>query len=176
MDSHEVSLLPQRTKSKRTRSSNSSKDPNRGDRKTNASPTNPTNSTPRTSRPSLSSRTTSAPVLPAINIKNPNLLSHDDDADSDLYSIRDSVASLKDDPFFRNYQNPTSVSLARELRSATHSERMRDGNPPSEPPPRSPRRPSVDNAVNLPVSDHQALFVRGLMYTCSPNQGAGCPT
>lgn len=36
-------------------------------------------------------------------------------------SIRDSVASIKDDPFFRNYQTPQSVSLARELRSASHN-------------------------------------------------------
>lgn len=35
---------------------------------------------------------------------------------------RDSVASLKDDPFFRNYQTPHSVSLSRELRSARMEE------------------------------------------------------
>jgi hypothetical protein len=159
MDSHEVGVLPQRTKSKRTRSSNSSRDPNRGERErsANVSPTI-SNSTPRsTARPSLASRTSSEPLLPAIKVKNPNLnhpnlLSGEDDVDADLYSIRDSVASIKDDPFFRNYQSPSSVSLARELRSATYSGRLRDGIPPNEPPPRSPHRPSVDNSVNLPVS------------------------
>jgi hypothetical protein len=62
------------------------------------------------------------------------------------------VASIKDDPFFRNYQTPNSVSLARELRSATYSERMRDGKSPHEPSPPSPNRTALDNSVNLPVS------------------------
>jgi hypothetical protein len=151
MDSHEVGVLPQRTKSKRTRSSNSSRDPNRGEHSTNPSPTI-SSSTPRTARPNLASRTTSAPLLPGIKVKNPNPLSGEDDIDTDLYNIRDSVASIKDDPFFRNYQSPNSVSLTRELRTASNSERLRDGNTPGEPPPRSPNRPSVDNSVNLPVS------------------------
>jgi hypothetical protein len=148
MASHDV--LPQRSKSKRGRSSNPARDSNHT---ANSSPAL-SNSTPRTARPSLASRTTSAPLLPAIKVKTPNLPSEGGELNIDLYSIRDSVASIKDDPFFRNYQTPNSVSLARELRSATYSERMRDGKSPHEPPPPSPKRPAVDNSVNLPVSLH----------------------
>jgi hypothetical protein len=36
------------------------------------------------------------------------------------------VTSIKDDPFFRNYQTPQSVSLAKELRSASYSSNGRD--------------------------------------------------
>jgi hypothetical protein len=148
MASHDV--LPQRSKSKRGRSSNPARDP---DHTANANFSQTlSNSTPRTARPGLTARTSSAPLLPAIKVKTPNLLSEEDEGDVDLYSIRDSVASIKDDPFFRNYQSPSSVSLARELRSATYSERMRDGKPPHEPPPPSPSRTAVDNSVNLPVS------------------------
>lgn len=145
----QVGLLPSRTKSKRTRSSNSSRDPHHGERTSKASPTS-TSSTPRTSRPSLAHRTSSAPLVPVTG--HPKLLAADDDLDA--YSHRDSVASIKDDPFFRNYQSPHSVSLARELRSATYSQqRLRDEDVPEEPPPRSTRRPSADNSnsVNLPV-------------------------
>jgi hypothetical protein len=145
----EVGLLPARTKSKRTRSSNSSRDPHHGERASKASPTSGS-STPRTSRPSLASRTSSAPLVPVSS--QPKLLSTDDEFDA--YSHRDSVASIKDDPFFRNYQSPHSVSLAKELRSATYSQqRLRDEDFPEEPPPRSTRRPSADtsNSVNLPV-------------------------
>ena len=145
----EVTLLPARTKSKRTRSSNSSRDPHHGERASKASPTS-NSSTPRTARPSLATRTSSAPLVPVTS--HPKLLADDDDFDA--FSHRDSVASIKDDPFFRNYQSPHSVSLARELRSATYShQRLRDEELPEEPPPRSTRRPSADNsnAVNLPV-------------------------
>jgi hypothetical protein len=137
MASHD---LPHRNKSKRGRSNHT----------TNPSPTSST-STPRTARPSLSSRTSSAPLLTATKVKTPDLLSDEGDVDVDLYSIRDSVTSIKDDPFFRNYQTPNSVYLARELRSATYSERVRDGKSPHEPPPQSPNTLSVDNSVNLPV-------------------------
>jgi hypothetical protein len=142
----EVSLLPSRSKSKRTRSSNTSRESSRRDH-TAKSPTS-TSSTPRTTRPSLgATRTASAPLVP---------LSRDTDhviigEELDPFSQRDSVASIKDDPFFRNYQSPHSVSLARELRSATYSERLRDEASPKDPPPRSNKRPSVDDSVKLPV-------------------------
>jgi hypothetical protein len=145
MASHDV--LPQRNKSKRGRPSNPARDSNHT---ANASPTS-SSSTPRAARPSLASRTSSAPLLPANKVKTPNLLS-EGEANVDLYSIRDSVTSIKDDPFFRNYQSPSSVSLARELRSATYSERMRDGKSPHEPLPPSPNKSAVGNSVNLPVS------------------------
>jgi hypothetical protein len=82
----------------------------------------------------------------------PKLLAPDDDFDA--YSHRDSIASIKDDPFFKNYQSPHLVSLARELRSATYSQQhLHDEDLPEEPPPRSTRRPPADtsNSVNLPV-------------------------
>ena len=142
----EASLPPARTKSKRTRSSNSSRDHHYHERASKASPTT-TSSTPRSPRPNLASRTSSAPLVPVISSP-PKLLAEDD---FDEHSLRDSIASIKDDPFFRHYQSPQSVSLARELRSATYSQNnLRDEALPEEPPPRSTRRPSADT-VNLPV-------------------------
>ena len=91
--------------------------------------------------------------MPVTGHPPPKLLAAADD-DFDAYSHRDSVTSIKDDPFFRNYQSPHSVSLARELRSATYSlQDLRDEDAEEEPPPRSTRRPSADtsNSVNLPV-------------------------
>ncbi|CZT08758.1 related to aimless RasGEF (aleA) [Rhynchosporium graminicola] len=74
------------------------------------------NATPRTSpRPSLPHRN-SAPLTSARIAEQPPL-----EGDLRAYIHRGSVSSIKDDPFFRNYQSPTSVSLARELRSATYS-------------------------------------------------------
>jgi hypothetical protein len=132
----------------RTKSSNSAKESQRGERLSKASPAT-TSSTPRSARPNLTARTSSAPLVPLA--KDPKLSIADDEFDE--YNHRDSVASLKDDPFFRNYQSPDSVSIARELRSAAYSERLRDEGEgiPEEPPPRSARRPSVDDSVNLPV-------------------------
>src|SRR6187402_3034543 len=106
MDMDEVGLLPVRSKSKRDRSSNSSK----RERVTKISPSvsnsNP-NSTARTSaRPGLVSRS-SAPLLPSL--KDASHLPFE--GNSDRYGHRDSVTSIKDDPFFRNYQTPHSVSL-----------------------------------------------------------------
>jgi hypothetical protein len=142
----EVDLSPARSKSKRTRSSNTSREGSRRDHPAK-SPTS-TNSTPRTARPALGpARAASAPLVPLT--RDPNLITIGDG--SDAFSQRDSVASIKDDPFFRNYQSPQSISLARELRSATYSERLRDEALPKDPPPRSNKRPSVDNSVNLPV-------------------------
>ena len=142
-------LLPARSKSKRTRSSNSSRDiQTRGERdRTNRSSPTSSASTPRAPRPSLVSRN-SAPLSPSF--RDPKHLVPE--SDSDALSHRDSVASIKDDPFFRNYQSPQLVSLARELRSATHLEHSRDEAIPNEPPLRSSKGPSEDNAVHLPVS------------------------
>lgn len=145
MDVPILRVAPQRTKSKR--SLKSSKEPRGGDNSIPASPSTP-NTNPRTSvRPGLATRISSAPLLPRTS---EHTLSVDEDLD--VYSPRDSIASIKDDPFFRNYQSPQSISLARELRSATNSERMREERAaPNDPPPRSAKRPSVDNSVNLPV-------------------------
>jgi len=142
--------LPNRTRSKRTKPSNSAKESQRGESLSKALPAT-TSSTPRSARPNLTARTSSAPLVPLA--KDPKLSIADDEFDE--YHHRDSVASLKDDPFFRNYQSPDSVSIARELRSAAYSERLRDEGEeegiPEEPPPWSARRLSVDDSVNLPV-------------------------
>jgi hypothetical protein len=147
------------------------------------------NTTPRTSvRPSLISRTSTATLVPQPT-EQPLLVV---DEDLDAYSHRDSVASsitsIKDDPFFRNYQSPQSISLARELRSAAHSERMREANAiPDDLPPRSTKRPSVDNSVNLPVCPKRKEEEKSpitavwrpqltIIAVCSPNQGAVCQT
>ncbi len=144
-------MLPQRTKSKRTRTPNPSKEPREEDHTTPVSPGS-SSSTPRT-RAGLISRTSSAPLLTR-GTEQAQLFLVDEALDEYSHSIasRDSITSIKDDPFFRNYQSPHSISLSRELRSATYSERMREENTaPDEPPPRSAKRPSVDNSVNLPV-------------------------
>jgi hypothetical protein len=141
----EVSLLPNRrsSTSKRVRSSNTSREVPRGIRTTKHSVSS--NSTPRSARPSLATRIASAPLVPSN--RDLNLLGVEEQSNADNH--RDSVASIKDDPFFRNYQSPHSVSLARELMSEhLHDEDDLPGNPP----PRSNKRPSVDNSVNLPVS------------------------
>lgn len=64
-------------------------------------------------RPS-NARTLSAPNVSPGKTRS-SYISFDDEEEA--YSFRDSVTSIKDDPFFRNYQNPQSVSLAQELRS-----------------------------------------------------------
>lgn len=35
------------------------------------------------------------------------------------HRVQDSITSIRDDPFFRNYSNPNSDYLARQLRSVT---------------------------------------------------------
>lgn len=147
----EVGLLPARTSSKRIKSPTSSRDvPRRGDRErtSKTSQTSPS-STPRIARPSPSARTASAPQV--LSLTDSNKFSPVGN-ESDAYGEeRDSLAPVKDDPFFRNYHTPHSVSLAREQRVAKYSESVRDEEIPKEPPSRSPRRPSEDTPVQLPV-------------------------
>lgn len=92
-------------------------------------------------------RTSSEPLTPTS--KEPKYLNFDEDFN--VYEKRGSIASVQDDPFFRNYQSPHSVSLAKELRSANNSDLFRHDDILNEPPPRSPERPSVDSTVKLPV-------------------------
>ena len=136
----------------------------------------------RAARPSLASRTSSAPAIPqSQGVSRPGGGDDDDDDNDDehlddenddddehhrptssdrpqrpQYRSRDSVASIKDDPFFRHYQTPHSVSLGRELMAATY-EREEDEDAelvsPLSPPPRPVKKPSVDEGVNLPVSE-----------------------
>jgi hypothetical protein len=138
MASGEVGILPihtssdglqrHKSKTKRTKSSNPlrTSDPPRGDRTSKASSASSGtgSSAPHSSRPGLNSRTNSAPSLPPSKAQLPT------ESNNNLHSssYRDSVTSIKDDPFFRNYQTPQSVSLAKELRSATYSSHGRDNN------------------------------------------------
>ncbi|KAK6602557.1 ras guanyl-nucleotide exchange factor [Botrytis cinerea] len=112
------------------------------------------------SRPGLGSRTSSAPFVPLSSgggggsLGSPRFstpIEDDTEEALDLHarSYRDSVASIKDDPFFRNYQSPHSVSLARELRSVIYSDRSHDDDALKNPPPRSNKRPSVESSASL---------------------------
>lgn len=98
------------------------------------------NSIPRLA---LTPRTSSAPVVPQTkeNFK-PNI-----NGDSRAYCHRDSVSSIKYDPFFRNYQTPQSVSLAREFRSASYSSNPRDESNPDDVPAPSGRLPTANLAL-----------------------------
>ena len=138
----------------------------------------------RTARPSFASSTSSATPssIPASSRESResressqlNELEHDNDRDEDLhphvrhdrddhhqqrpaYHPRDSVASIKDDPFFRHYQTPQSVSQGRELMAATyeHSDEDAELVSPLSPRPRSMKKPPVDEGVNIPVSSRR---------------------
>jgi hypothetical protein len=85
----------------------------------------------------------------------------DDPSDRPAYRPRDSVASIKDDPFFHHYQTPQSVSLNREMMTATYEREEDDDSElvsPLSPRPRSAKKPSVDEGVNIPVSGILFLF------------------
>lgn len=135
---------PSRTKSKRTRSSQSKDGHRERLQKKSSSP----NSTPprSTTRPSLASRTASAPLVPSLLDHKVEILGFE----SDGHNHRDSITSIKDDPFFRNYQSPQSVSLARELISATHTQKLRDEGSPQDPAMQTSGRMTNDS-VNMPV-------------------------
>ncbi|KUJ18233.1 ras GEF [Mollisia scopiformis] len=135
-----VTLLPQRKPSSTLR------DPPSSASSFSAKAASPSSSasTPRSSaRPSFATRTLSAPG-------NPNALSLEDDADTQQ---RDSVTSIRDDPFFRNYFSPHSVSISRELRSATYSQMMDD----EETGPLLPAGRAVENSVNLPPQSRSGI-------------------
>lgn len=170
-----ASGFPARTTSKRSKSSNPLRtDSQRGQRSSRTLSVSPPSAASSTtfglrSRPGLGSRTSSAPFVPLSsgsgsgNIDPRISTTIEDDSQEGLdlraRSYRDSIASIKDDPFFRNYQSPHSVSLARELRSATYSERAHDDDVFKDPPPRSNRRPSVGNSVDslsVPVCNSQS--------------------
>jgi hypothetical protein len=136
MASGEVGVLPihstsdglqrHKSKTKRTRSSNPlhASDPPHSDRNSKAATTSSGmgGSSTHSSGPDPSQRTNSAPSLPLSKVQ----LSTEANNKFHSSSYRDSVTSIKDDPFFRNYQSPQSVSLAKELRSASYSSNGRD--------------------------------------------------
>lgn len=138
----EGSRTPARSKSKRTRSSHTSRESSRKDH----NPKSPTAAT----RPQLTERTSSAPLVPVSRERGPDTITIRGEVDQ--FKHRDSVASISEDPFLRNYRTPHSVSLARELRSATYSEHARDGGTSKDQSYRANQRPSAENSVNLPVS------------------------
>lgn len=169
MDEVGASGFLARTTSKRSKSSNplrtDSQRIQRCSRALSVSP--PSAGAPTTfglrSRPGLGSRTASAPFVPlsrgsgsgTLDTRFSTTIEDDSEEGLDLHarSYRDSVASIKDDPFFRNYQSPSSVSLARELWSATHfSERSHDDDVFKNSTPRSNKRPSLGNPGLLPQS------------------------
>ncbi|KAH8590271.1 ras guanine nucleotide exchange factor domain-containing protein [Bisporella sp. PMI_857] len=146
----EVSLLPSYAQSKRRRSS-SSRDKHHREQGSKTSPSSPRSS----SRPSLSSRTSSAPLVP-LSKELPKLTTIEDEFNT--FNFRDSVSSIKDDPFFRNYQTPQSVSLARELRVAAYNtDNSRDGTLPKLSPPRSDKKNATSNSVNLPPQSRSGM-------------------
>jgi hypothetical protein len=151
MDDARNLQLPARSRSKRIRSAHPSSDPFRGHLATTASPSSPT-TTPRAARPGLAARANSAPLVPLLS-KDPEPL--DAEPPLDVYVQRGSVTSIKDDPFFRNYQSPHGASLARELTSATH----RADDLPIHLPPRSSKIPSVDSSVDAPVSTSSPFLI-----------------
>ncbi|TVY31175.1 Ras guanine nucleotide exchange factor A [Lachnellula hyalina] len=95
---------------------------------------------------------------------------------SNGHEQRDSITSVQDDPFFRNYQSPHSVSLAKELRSATYMNRYRDDGTPEEPPPRSPNRPLVDNAVKLKLPPQSRSGMSDINIAIIGSAGVGKST
>jgi hypothetical protein len=107
------SLKRHKSKSKRTRSFTSTRNSDTPRSSSNAATASLEPSTLHSARPALNSRTSSAPIVPL-------------NSGVSTYSQRDSVTSIKDDPFFRNYQNPQSVLLANELRTASYTSQSHD--------------------------------------------------
>lgn len=143
----ETSVLPARSKSKRTRSSTTSRESSRRDH--SLRPPSSNSSTSHATRPKLAgTRTASAPLVPLSRDLNLRRIGDE----SNALNQRAPAASLKDDPFFGNSPPPPqSVTLARELRSAASSERLYNETVSNDPSPRSETRPSTDDSVNLPV-------------------------
>lgn len=134
----------QGSRSKRTQSA-SGREKSRNSKPLPSTPTSPRSTSSRSSL--AGTRTNSAPLVPLLEAKPLPI-----GKDADTHTHRDSITSIKDDPFFRHYQSPTSVSLARELRSAIYEEREGDGEASRLSPTRN--KSSSDNPGKLPVS-HQ---------------------
>ena len=130
-----------RNKPSRAWPSNSSRDVSRG----NNSPKSPTANSPRSPRPEPSPRTASAPLVPSSRDVAPQI------TDEDLQNYRGSIVSIQDDPFFRHYQTPQSVTLSKEMRSAAVQRSRHEEEDTDLPSPHSGTRNAVDTSVNLPV-------------------------
>jgi len=137
---------PQGSRTKRTQSASGREKP-RNSKPLPLTPTSPRSSTTRSSL--AGTRTHSAPLVPLFEAKPLPA-----GKEADTHTPRDSIASIKDDPFFRHYQSPHSVSLARELRSAIYEERQGDGDASKPLPSPSRKKSTSDSPVKLPVSHH----------------------
>jgi hypothetical protein len=147
----ETSILPTRSQSKQSHSSTSSR-----------TSSNPSAASVARSRPALAARNNSAPSVPLSStstntttttstIRDPKVVDADDLPNLHSHSHRDSVASIKDDPFFRNYQSPHSVSLNREMMAASYEEDDDDDDDEDDSPLEPLSRSSKRDSVNLPV-------------------------
>jgi hypothetical protein len=169
MASSEVGVLPLHTtteglqrhksKTKRTRSSNPlrTSDTPHSDRssKTSTNSYGTAASPTYVSRPGPNVRTNSAPSLP-LSKGQP---STDLNSNLNSYSYRDSVTSIKDDPFFRNYQTPQSVSLAKELRSASYSSSGRDDDNLDSPPAWTNKKSATSTQTAVSVKPKALIYV-----------------
>lgn len=126
-------------------------------------------STSTSTRPSLTTRTASAPLVPTLRDPKYQVIGFDPDDETQ----RNSITSIKDDPFFRNYQTPQSVSLARELRTATYTESLRDEDILSETL-RSANKPSMEDSMKLPVCLHSRNGGSRIDNLSSLNREAEC--
>lgn len=107
-----------------TRSSNSKDRHRERLRKKSITPESTVSNVPSSpTRTGILERTASAPPVPSKREVQIAILG----GSSDGHAHRDSISSIRDDPFFKNYQTPHAISLARELRAAaTYSENPRN--------------------------------------------------
>ncbi|TVY49626.1 Ras guanine nucleotide exchange factor A [Lachnellula occidentalis] len=159
-------LPPARSRSTRAHS----RDPHRGERMSKSRSSSTAQPVPPVS--------TSSGAVAASPSKDFKYLTLSFDRGSNGHEQRDSITSVQDDPFFRNYQSPHSVSLAKELRSATYSNRHRDDGTPEEPDTRSPNKPFVDNAVKskLPLPPQSRSGMSDINIAIIGSAGVGKST
>lgn len=89
-------------------------------------------SSPWSAQPGAAPRTASAPLVRLSK----DGIQHADNSSLYSFETRDSLGSIRDDPFFKNYQTPKLANISREMRSLA---------------PGGSTRITGDNSVNLPV-------------------------
>ena len=114
---HNKTLAKSDTKHQ-TRSSNS-KDRHRERLRKRSITSDPTVIPSSPTRTTILERTASAPIVPSQGEPQIAII-------GEGHAHRDSITSIRDDPFFKNYQTPQAISLARELRAATYTENPRN--------------------------------------------------
>ncbi|KAG9248196.1 ras guanine nucleotide exchange factor domain-containing protein [Calycina marina] len=142
--------LPKRRKSKRGPLASGREKTSRD------SATSPKSPPSQPSRPNLTTRTLSAPLVPQSEPSKSAAVGQK--KESNIPVQRDSVPYINDDPFFRHYQIPHSVSLARELRSAIHEKEQGDEEKSVPSPSRSGRKHASDGSVKMPPSAKNQSF------------------